>query len=454
MHPFQHTDLPFHPAALIERVGKLIPRLGELQIGPENVLAVQSKDPAVWPWIWALAHAVEQPFMPLNPDLTDEQVSRILASAGNAVLLDRGRDNSLVIQRRSRNETLHHPRQADAPPWPTGLIIHTSGSEGQARGVMLSAPAIEAAAEAANRRLHLQRDDLWLLCLAPWHIGGMAILERTLLQAARVSLLPGFDAETVWARLRQQPVTHLSLVPAMLARLLEQSKQQPPPEHLRKVLIGGGALSSTLYRAAIDQGWPLCVSYGLSEAGSQVATLCTRERDWQPGRVGHPLNGMQVRIAKTASEEYGPIQLRGPMLMTGYLNPALQPGVGLEADGWFQTNDLGRLDEQGSLQLLGRSDAMIISGGINVHPAQIEQLLQAYPGLREVVVTGTPDPVYGEIITAVVSGVNDMEQLLAWCRDRLPAAMRPRRVICLEKLPLLSNGKIDRLGVERLAAQA
>ena len=145
--------------------------------------------------------------------------------------------------------------------------------------------------------------------------------------------------------------------------------------------------------------------------------------------------------------------LRGPMLMAGYLNTALQPGDGLSEDGWFQSSDLGRIDDSGHLHVLGRGDDMIISGGVNVHPSPVEKVIYQHPGIQEAAVIGVPDPVFGETVIAMVVGTISSGGLLAWCRERLPSSHRPRRVIHLETMPLRSTGKIDRKRLRKIAAQ-
>lgn len=444
MTPFRLDPQPFVAAGLVRSAQGQIPRLRSLGVGTDTVLAVQSDDPACWSWIWALARAAGQPFMPLAPYLDAAQTAALLAMAGGAALLD---CDSAGLQLLQPARPGAHPLQL-----PIRLIVHSSGSEGEPRGVMHSDAGVAAASNAACRRLDFSADDLWLGCLAPWHIGGIAIVERALHSGASVLLQPGFEAGEVWWALQDHPVSHLSLVPAMLAALLEEAAVQAPPPSLRRVLIGGAALDPGLQRRAVERGWPLCVSYGLSEAGSQAATRCDPGLEWSPGDVGRPIDGMELKLESQAGTE-GRILLRGPMLMAGYLNPLLVPGNGLTADGWFRTGDLGRLDDRGNLQVLGRCDDVIISGGVNVHPAPLERLLHGHPAVREAVVVGTPDTCYGEIVTAVVSGSIDTEQLLAWCRERLASPQRPRRVIVLERLPRLPGGKLDRRRLKQLAAE-
>ena len=443
MTPLQLTDHPFRPQQLIEAASILHPALDALTSDRPQVLSVQTRNPALWTWIWALCHKTGHTFMPLNPELSREQTQQILNTAGNALLLDLDDKGQLTVLQHSTGSNI----DADIR-----LIIHTSGSSGQPRGVMHKQTGIEAAAQAANQHLAFSQKDLWLLCLSPWHIGGIAIMERARLAQAQVAVTEQFDPRLVWQQLQQHPVTHISLVPAMLARLLSISKQQAPPTTLRCALIGGGPLSRQLYQQAHAQGWPLCISYGLSEAGSQVATLCNPPDDWQPGDVGPLLDGIELKVGAN-SGNFGPIMLRGPMIMAGYLNAERRLGVGLDNNGWFTSSDLGRLTPGGELQILGRGDDMIISAGINIHPALIEQTLEAHPDVQEVAVLGTPDPTYGAVVTAIIVGDIDPAELDAWCRKQFPSAQRPRRIIPVDELPLLSNGKIDKQTLQQMASQ-
>jgi len=448
MTPFRLDSQPFAVCDLVNAVRRLVPLLRERGVSASCVLAVQSGDPAHWVWLWGLARAADQPFMPLAPQLAAAEVDDLLHQAGGAVLLGAG------CAARAAPELLAVTDAGSGHPIPSalhgGLIMQTSGSAGRPRGVMHSARGIAAASRAACRCLGFETNDLWLACLAPWHIGGVAVLERAMYRHARVLVLPKFEADRVWDSLLRHPVSHLSLVPPMLARLLEQAAGRRPPAYLRKVLVGGGALSPALAQEAIAQGWPLCVSYGLSEAGSQAATLCGLGDDWRGGDMGRPVTGMQLAI-ESSGDGHGRIKLRGDMLMLGYLNPEFAPGVGLLPDGWFVSSDLGRIDEAGHLHLLGRSDDMLVSGGTNVHPASVERVICRHPAVRDVVVLGQPDAIYGEIVTAIVVGSVDGEALLAWCREHLPSAQRPRRVILCDALPLGPTGKIDRRRLRELA---
>ncbi|HSG24060.1 MAG TPA: AMP-binding protein [Azonexus sp.] len=322
------------------------------------------------------------------------------------------------------------------------LIISTSGSEGQPRSVLLGKTQLDAAAAASNKHLPLGPGDLWLNCLPLYHIGGQAVLWRCARAAAGVLLHEGFNAKAVADDLQHYPVTHISLVPAMLAQLLEL--QTKPPTSLRVTLIGGAALSQQLYDKAIAAGWPLYPSYGMSETAAQLASFDPSQDHWHEGLVGKPMPGHEIRIGND-----GRIAVRGPQVMLGYLN-----GGGVDAEGWLTTGDLGSIDVNGCLTVIGRADDMLISGGSNVHPLEVESCLAACPGVSDVAVTGLPDPVWGDLIVALIVGTAEQSTLLAHARKHLPSAALPRKTIFLERLPRNAAGKIERATLRRLAAEA
>ena len=324
------------------------------------------------------------------------------------------------------------------------LVVATSGSSGEAKAVMLSQGNLDAAAEAANRCLELEPGDLWLNCLPLFHVGGLAILWRTARAGAAVFLLERFGIDAVSGVLASRPVTHISLVPAMLTQLVDAGIR--PPASLRVALIGGAALAESLFRKATEAGWPLHPSWGMTETAAQVAAHRPRDGCWRPGLAGRPSPAMQVR-----DDADGRLWLAGPQVMLGYLNPSLRPGLGL-IDGWFATGDLGRVEDR-EVEVLGRADDVLVSGGTNVHPVEIESALAACPGVREVAAAGIPDPVWGDLVVAIVAGTAEPATLVAWSRAHLRPAARPRRIVPVAALPRLAGGKIDRQALRHLALE-
>jgi O-succinylbenzoic acid--CoA ligase len=337
----------------------------------------------------------------------------------------------------------NHPPIPDRPlPDGIAVVISTSGSEGAPRRVMLSAANLDAAAAASNRHLPLAAGDLWLDCLPLYHIGGLSIVWRCARAGAAVLLHEGFHAEAVAADLQRHPITHLSLVPAMLALLLETGVA--PPARLRHLLVGGAALSQSLYDKATAAGWPLNPSYGMSETAAQVATWTPADGPWHQGLVGRPLGDNEFALAAD-----GRIRIRGPQVMAGYLD-----GSGVDANGWLTTGDLGEIDAKGRLTVTGRADDMLISGGRNVHPLEVESCLAACPGIRDVAVTGLADKVWGDLVVALVVGDATAQGIADWCRPRLPGAAQPRRIVHLANLPRNAAGKLERSLLRQLAREA
>jgi o-succinylbenzoate---CoA ligase len=323
-------------------------------------------------------------------------------------------------------------------------VLFTSGSAGSPRGVELSRGAFVAAAEASADRLGWREEDRWLCVLPLAHVGGLSILVRCLVARRAVVLLPGFEPAEVARAVERCAATLASLVPTMLARLLEELPAWRPPATLRAVLLGGAAAGPRLWRAGLERGLPLLETYGMTETCSQVATAVPGG----PPRAMRPLPGLEVRTRD------GRIEVRGPALLTRYLPPRAHPDP-FTADGWFRTGDAGRLRDDGTLQPLGRLDAVIVTGGENVSPSEVEAELEAHPSVLSAVVVGIPDDRWGEVVAAALvrdptsPPVGD-DELLRWAAPRLAPFRRPRRIAWMDRLPEMSGGKVDRPAIVRL----
>ena len=251
--------------------------------------------------------------------------------------------------------------------------------------------------------------------------------------------------QRVAADLDRRAVTHLSLVPPMLARLLALGR--PPPPSLRVLLVGGQSLSTALAGQAIAAGWPLHITYGMTETASQVATTARLLAPPTPGLVGRPLAGLTVDCPAGPA---APLRVRGPVVMAGYANPGRRPGLGL-TDGWFTTSDLARRGQDGGLCILGRADEVLVTGGVKVHPGWVESLLAGAPGVGVVAVVGVDDPVWGQRLVAFYTGEVTPAALDRWCRANLAGPERPRVFRPRAELPVLDSGKLDRRRLRALA---
>ena len=327
-----------------------------------------------------------------------------------------------------------HHRPRDPAP---ALIIETSGSSGAPKAVMLSPANVRVSARVTNDLVGLGPGDAWLGCLPRCHVGGLMIGYRCALAGATLVAHPAFDAAAVARDLERQDITHLSLVPPMLARLL--AVLPCAPRGLRAVLVGGQALSGTLARQALATGWPLRLTYGMTETCSHIALSPILRAVPPPGQVGRPLPAVEVRCSGTPKMP-APLHLRGPQVMMGYADPSRQPGRGLQ-DGWYETSDLGYLTPEGELTVVGRADQLLVIGGEAVLPSRVEELLLDAPGMSAAVVVGLADPIWGHRLVAAYTGDLNPQELEAWCRRHLSDRERPRGFHRFTALPVLVSGK-------------
>jgi len=447
-------------------------------------IALIAQDGRRWTWseLSTEVSAVEPEIAPgsgiLTATATPTTVVRILAS------IDRGLPVAPVdprlseLERQSRIDLLETDRGVGAAglnvrkPSPDDrrplAVLFTSGSSGTPRAVELSRGAVVASARASEQRLGWRDDDRWLCVLPLSHVGGLSILTRCLVARRTIVLLERFDDELVSQVIEQERVTIASFVPTMLSRLLAREPAWRAPSFLRAVLLGGAAAPDDLWADALSRGLPLLETWGMTETCSQVATAIPGESPRSPV----PLRGWSVRSRD------GRLEVKGAALLTRYIGGDEDGNGGggddgdrpepspFGADGWFSTGDLGTVNPDGSVSIGGRADAMIVTGGENVSPAEVERVLESVSGVRRAVVVGLPDPTWGETVAAAVEReesrsrpedpVADSKaderterELQAAVIQRLATFRRPRTIIWMERLPETSTGKIDRAEVRR-----
>ena len=330
-------------------------------------------------------------------------------------------------------------------------IIYTSGTSGRTKGAMLTLGNHWCSAVGSALTLGLRDDDRWLACMPLFHVGGLAILLRSVIYGIPVILHESFDAGAVSRAIDEDGVTIASLVPTMLARLLEERDGRPLPAHLRCLLVGGGPLPMSLLEQCVRRGWPVAPTYGLTEASSQVATLSPEDAPRRPGSAGKVLFHTQVRIeiddAEAPPGVAGEILVRGPTVTPGYFRRPHESAEALR-HGWLHTGDIGFLDAEGYLYVLDRRDDLIVSGGENVYPAEVEEALRSHPHVQDAGVIGLPDEVWGQRVVAAVvpreTARTAEEALLAFCRERLAPYKVPKEFRFVTNLPRNAAGKLLR----------
>lgn len=402
----------------------------------------------------ALVHALfatGRTMVPLHPRWTDAEQTAALSTLVDSMIVV---DPVELMSRHAPDATAAlEPRSQDDEA--VAAVLFTSGSSGRPKAVLLPRRAFLASAAAHAQNLPFVPDDRWLLAMPLAHAGGLSILTRSLLARTAVVLLSGFDPDEVIATTFQQRVSLLSVVPAMLHKLLERDRVGVLAR-TRAVLVGGAAFSMGLRARAHAARIPALATYGLTETCSQVVTERPGDRRaTDPRAVGRPLQGVDIEIRSpdggaVAPGNVGRIWVRGAMVMRGYAGaPPLAIG---EA---FDTGDDGRMDEGGVLSVMGRADETIITGGENVHPNEVEATLLAAPGVRDAAVFGVPDPIWGQIVAAALVVENDEAAAVA-CKEAsrsLAPFKRPRLFAVLPELPRLPGGKLDRRALRALAPE-
>jgi O-succinylbenzoic acid--CoA ligase len=315
-------------------------------------------------------------------------------------------------------------------------VLFTSGTTGRPKGAILSRRAFAASAEASAANLPWKEGDRWLLAMPLCHVGGLSVITRTYAARRAIVLHRRFDADAVLESIAEDGATLLSVVPTMLRRLLDADRTGILPR-LRAILVGGAACPRAVAEECARRGILVLATYGLTEACSQVTTQRPRDPHTSEPGAGHPLPGMNVRSVD------GRIHIRGPTLMDGYLGEApLAPGA------WLDTGDLGDIDEGGRLVVHARRVDLIVTGGENVYPAEVEAAIESCPGVRRAFVFGVPDANWGELVACAIekdpSRPTTEAELQASIAKILATHKRPRRVAFVDALPTAGD-KIDRI---------
>ncbi len=364
------------------------------------------------PALLALFHACADRglvFVPFNARLTQAELAPLVKAAELSVFLD----EIPAVQSARRDWPDDHPLAA----------LFTSGTTGTPSLVVLTHGNFRASAKASGANLGAGPDQKWLLCLPLFHVGGLAMAHRCRAYGASVVIERAFDAARFNALVDAGEVTHASLVPTALDRVIAL-RTTPFPATLKAVLIGGGPVAPTLMARARAMGAPVLQTYGLTEACSQVTTERPGEADGTT--AGHPLPGIAIRIVDGEIEVLGATTHR---------------------PGWLRTKDLGTIDDRGRLTVLARRTDLIVTGGENVYPAELERVIAEHPSVREVAVGARDDAQWGQVPVAVVVWDGAPVDLGPWCRARLAGFKIPRAFIAAESLPRNVNGKVDRAGL-------
>ena len=321
-------------------------------------------------------------------------------------------------------------------------IMYTSGTTGKPKGVLQTFGNHFYSAVSSALNLGLSSADKWL-CVAPiFHISGFSIIMRGLIYGMTVRLVEKFRAEEIERILANETVTIMSVVPFMLKKLIQQQNKTNTHYNsaFRCMLLGGGTIDRETLETCLQRSIPVVQCYGMTETCSQIVALRSADALLKLGSVGQPLFSTQLKLSKD-----GEILLKTPALTPGYLNlPDKLPSK--MTDGWYRTGDIGHLDKEGYLYIDGRADEMLISGGENIFPQEVEQIYQRYPQINEVAVVGQNDSVWGQVPVAFVVSDRRLSttKLMNYGYEHLARYKVPQHYIFVSELPKNASGKIRR----------
>ena len=466
-------DRPISAGALLDRAGQMAAELAALGVEPGDRVAVQVEKSHENVTVFLGALQAGAVYLPLNTGYTlaeldyfigDAEPKVMVADPANATQL-----TPLVEARGGRLVTLdaegrgslsdgadrREPSTTASSAGPDDLaaILYTSGTTGRSKGAMLTHDNLWSNTAALTRSWGFSADDVLIHALPLFHTHGLFVaLDICLATAAKIILLPRFDADQVIDLMREATV--LMGVPTFYTRLLADPRLTRETAGHMRLFISGSAplLAETHAQFTSRTGHAILERYGMTETGMNTSNPLHGER--RPGSVGLPLPGVSVRVVDAEGEPLGPneiggIEVRGPNVFKGYWRQPEKTAAEFRADGFFITGDLGMLSADGYLTIVGRDKDLIISGGFNVYPKEVEDVLNDLPGIAESAVIGVPHPDFGEAVVAVIVSSDpanppDERTVIAATREQLAAYKRPKRVMTTAALPRNTMGKVQK----------
>ncbi|GGC95641.1 o-succinylbenzoate--CoA ligase [Enterococcus wangshanyuanii] len=386
----------------------------------------------------------------LQYQLTDAKVKIVVtATEYLSVVADLNQVNILEMKRGKVSVLNQKQMELNYQLEMPASIMYTSGTTGKPKGVVQRFSNHLASALGTQENMGITAADCWLCPVPLFHISGLSIVIRQLVLGCSFRLYSKFDAKSITKDLTEGRGTVISVVAVMLRELLEYYPKAGYSKEFKAMLLGGGPIAPAALEQCERNKIPVIQSYGMTETCSQVVALSFEDASKKIGSAGKPLKGMQIKIIvengkKAPANNVGEILLKGKNVIQNYLNGEQWQTEKWTADGWFKTGDMGYLDNEGYLYLVSRLSELIISGGENIYPTEIEHVLQEFPGVKEVAVIGESDQKWGAVPVAYIVGdpTITIEKINEFAKQHLAKYKCPKRLYLCNCLPRTASGKL------------
>ena len=384
-------------------------------------------------------------FVPMNPKSPIDEITKKMNIIGSKKIIY---DESIELEKVDNISLFRSEKSQESNyrfTWPsyeeTFCILFTSGSSGLPKAVSISRKNIESSCNISQKNLNVEKSDKWLLCMPPYHAGGLSIIYRSLILGNKFHIEDNFNSEKVIDLIMSEKINIVSMVPTMLSKIVYQMKDRNliAPKSFKFVLSGGAKTPEELILSSNNIGLKTLPTYGMTETSSQIATASPNDEFRPLNSVGKPLLRDSVKIAKNSE-----IQVSGEMVANYYDEKVSKK--------WLQTGDYGYIDKDNYLFVKGRIDELIISGGENINPLEVEEFISKNKKIKECIVLGKTDEYWGEKVVAAIYSDDDitLEEINSYLGG-LDKFKYPKDIVQLKKpLPKLHNGKFDRKKIKKL----
>ena len=384
-------------------------------------------------------------FVPMNPKSPIDEITKKMNIIGSKKIIY---DESIELEKVDNISLFRSEKSQESNyrfTWPsyeeTFCILFTSGSSGLPKAVSISRKNIESSCNISQKNLNVEKSDKWLLCMPPYHAGGLSIIYRSLILGNKFHIEDDFNSEKVIDLIMSEKINIVSMVPTMLSKIVYQMKDRNliAPKSFKFVLSGGAKTPEELILSSNNIGLKTLPTYGMTETSSQIATASPNDEFRPLNSVGKPLLRDSVKITKNSE-----IQVSGEMVANYYDEKVSKK--------WLQTGDYGYIDKDNYLFVKGRIDELIISGGENINPLEVEEFISKNKKIKECIVLGKTDEYWGEKVVAAIYSDDDitLEEINSYLGG-LDKFKYPKDIVQLKKpLPKLHNGKFDRKKIKKL----